>query len=446
MGYVEEHLKAGVEAHRAGQFDGAIAHYDAAIRFNPEHHEVLNNLAGVLTHRGHNMAAVACARRALSLDPTNPYYVAHLGNVLVRMEHYAAAVQALEYAIRLKGDEAGFYQDLGLAYWPTDLRRAEGCLVKAISMDSANQRAGRNLALTRLALRDWDKGFVGLAAYSEKPSAVYYPEITREWHGEDLTGKTLLIYGDQGLGDVIQFCRFYRNLPGKRVLAVQPPLVRLVSHAGIADRVVSLDEPAEEADYQVVLSWGLRFLDVGGQLAKTQKPYLRCLDVWRDPFVGANTLLKVGICWAGHPLFKNDATRGMPFEDFLSIADIPGVRLQSLQYGERADDIAKYGANGLVAPLPPIVHDMASMLAVARTCDLVVSVDTGLLHLVAAHGGSVLGLLPYNACWRWSRGCDDSPFYPTVRLVRQPAPGDWVAVMNKVRLLLSERLERLPPS
>jgi hypothetical protein len=443
--YVEDHRKAGVEAHRKGFPERALEHYAAVLKYDPENVETLSNISGILAESGKHMAAIACARKAFTLEPENAYYVANLGNVLIRMEHYEAGAEALKHAIDLKPDEAMFYNWLGLALWPTDMKMAEKCILRSLSMDGSQRNVGHALALTRLALRDWKRGFVGLAAYSPPPEAPYIHSMDSPWNGQDIANKTLLVYGDQGFGDVMQFCRFYSDLPCKKViLSVQRPLVRLLAVSGVADEVVCLDDPAPDSDYQVIMMWGLKHLNIAEQLEPKFIPYLRSNDLWTDPYAREDTLLRIGICWAGSSAFKNNANRTMTFDHFLSLADIPGIRLQSLQYGESGEDIRKAGALGLVSELPVSVYDMASMLPVIKSCDVVLSVDTGVLHLAGGSGTDVIGLIPYNPCWRWARGYEDSPFYPSLRLVRQASPGDWIDVMNKVRTLISERLENLP--
>ncbi len=171
-------------------------------------------------------------------------------------------------------------------------------------------------------------------------------------------------------------------------------------------------------------------------------PYLKVLD--RGPRVhrAPETILTIGICWAGNPNYGTDRLRSMPFENFLSIADIPGVQLVSLQKGDAANDIAAHGAAGLIANPAEVVVDLADTAKIIDQLDLVVSVDTSALHIAGALDKPCMGLLPYNSCWRWGVGTNETPFYPSVELVRQERPGDWVSVMIRVRRMISEILEK----
>jgi hypothetical protein len=136
----------------------------------------------------------------------------------------------------------------------------------------------------------------------------------------------------------------------------------------------------------------------------------------------------------------------MPFEDFLSIADIPGVQLYSLQKGDSAIAAIKAaGAEALVPDLSGIIGDFADLAYVINQLDLVVSVDTAVLHLAGALGKPCIGLMRYNGCWRWGlRESDKTTFYPSMTLVRQETPGDWVGVMIRVREIIAEMLVNYP--
>lgn len=168
MTFLAEHKRAAVEAHRAGNTDQAAQHYATVLRFEPENTEALHNMTSILAQNGHRMAAMAIAGRALMCEPTNPFYIVNFANVLIRMEQYEAAKQAILKAIELKPDEGGFYHAMGLAHWPTDLEEAEKWLVKGLTVSSDNARIGHDLALCRMAARKWNKGLVGLAAYAMK--------------------------------------------------------------------------------------------------------------------------------------------------------------------------------------------------------------------------------------------------------------------------------------
>ena len=440
-------LDVGAKAHRSGNLDSAVEFYRAALREDPECGPALINLTSILSDRRHHMAAVACIRRALAMTPDQPFILAILGNVLVRMEHYEAARQTLERAIELDGRQRGFWHTLGLAWMPDDPEKSIECFKKAMEMPGAadDTHPTRDLAIAQFMLGRWQEGLDNFYEGTRNGSQLVWASGIPEWRGQDLHGKTLLVHHEQGFGDTIQFCRFLPDIDStaRVILSVPAPLVRLLRDRcrGLADEVVcSLDSPPP-ADYQVPLMSALRFLKVGERVLEPFAPYLGAPEQGPRIKRGPNTILTVGICWSGSANYLFQARRAVPFEDFLSIAVIPGVQLYSLQKLEPAGDVKKFGAEALVADLSGVVGDFADLAYVIDQLDLVVSVDTAALHLAGAMGKPCIGLMRYNGCWRWGQKTDKTPFYPSMTLVRQKTPGDWVDVMIRVRQVIAEILE-----
>jgi ADP-heptose:LPS heptosyltransferase len=152
----------------------------------------------------------------------------------------------------------------------------------------------------------------------------------------------------------------------------------------------------------------------------------------------SGTALAVAICWAGRPTHELDRERSMSLEDLLPLTDLPGVTFYSLQKGPRAADLAATGAGALIEDLSPRLDDFAVTAAVLMQVDLVVSVDTAVVHLAGAMGRPAFVLLPFAADWRWLRRREDSPWYPTLRLFRQEKPGDWRDVVRRLRSAIED--------
>jgi hypothetical protein len=152
----------------------------------------------------------------------------------------------------------------------------------------------------------------------------------------------------------------------------------------------------------------------------------------------AGTRLAVGIAWAGNPKHLNDTNRSMPLENFFAVADIEGVELYSLQKGARAADLAALGFDAFARNLDPGIADFADLAAATMRLDLILSVDSAPVHLAGALGKPAFVLLPARPDWRWMQGRDDSPWYPTLRLFRQRAAGDWADVMARVRIAVAQ--------
>ena len=171
-------------------------------------------------------------------------------------------------------------------------------------------------------------------------------------------------------------------------------------------------------------------------------PYLKAPDAHAVPLPASlSNPLKVGIAWAGRPTHQNDANRSSAFSHFTELMGLADVAFYSLQTGPAAGDIAAHGCEAFVTDIAARINDFANTAAVIGQLDLVISVDTAVAHLAGALGKPVWVVVPHPGDWRWMMGRDDSPWYPTMRLFRQPAAGDWDAVIGEVGAALRDQVE-----
>lgn len=271
----------------------------------------------------------------------------------------------------------------------------------------------------------------------------------KPWRGEFLRGKTIVVAEEQGAGDMIQFLRYAALLAERRaevVVVARPALRRLLASARGVSRVVDSEQlPTLACDYWV---FPLSLPGLFGTRAATipnRVPYLAAgaaaIGRWRarlDTFAAAR--LKVGLVWAGNPAHWRNARRSLgSVADFGPVLKVPGVAFVSLQLSPSANDaLADRGIFDAAADL----GDFADTAAAIAACDLVIGVDTSVVHLAGALAKPVWTLLPFAPDWRWQLARDDSPWYPTMRLFRQPRPGDWPAVMDRLAAALAEQASR----
>jgi hypothetical protein len=169
------------------------------------------------------------------------------------------------------------------------------------------------------------------------------------------------------------------------------------------------------------------------------EPYLRAPEALGVPIRRPpGTRLVVGLVWAGSPGYTPDLQRSAPFEAMLALTDLPGVTLVSLQKGDRVADIARAGMTGLVCDLSALLGDFADTAAALMQVDILVSVDTSVLHLAGALGRPAIALLPHWRCWRWMNDRTDTPWYPSIALATQETPGDWGGLLMRVRQMIEE--------
>lgn len=446
-----------LERQAAGDIEGALALYVRVIEIEPHLADPYNNIAILLKGLRRLPAAIACLKRAVQFAPASGSLWSNLGNMLWMALDFEPAMAAFRRALELEPNRPETHHNLGLLYYSLgDHRAAVESYDRSLTLLPGNTLVMWDRALALLAGGDLARGF---AAYDTRfdlndPTMRFDMNLKAVrsipiplWQGEDLAGKTLFVYAEQGLGDTIQFVRY---LPlaaarGARVIFdCQPELVRLVSSvAGIAElRPQFQSNPLPAADFHApLLSLPSRF---GTTLEMVPKAvsYMSAPLAVVGPSVPrpAGTKLAIGLVWAGRPEHTNDLNRSLTLDQLLPLADLPGVALYSLQMGARAGDIAAISAAALVHDLAPQIQDFADTARLIDQLDLVICVDTSVAHLAGALGRPAFVLLPYTPDWRWLAWREDSPWYPSLRLFRQQAPRDWSGVVTRLHAAIAALL------
>jgi FkbM family methyltransferase len=396
-------LEHGALLANLGRVDPAIEAFARAAALAPGLARAHANLAEALRRRDRLVEAEASGRRAVALDPLDPVAHYNLGVVLGDLGRRGEAIVPLRAALALKAD-------MGEAHFE---------LAEAL------------LGLGRLR-EGWD-AYEWRFRFGAGREVV--PRIARpQWAGEPLAGRTILVYGEQGFGDTIQFARFAPLLArgGARViLACAPELAPLLSSlAGIAE--IHTDWSKIGAfDFHGPLASLPRGCATSLATIPREMPYLSVaperLARWqaRIAAVARPSTFKVGLVWAGRPTHGNDRNRSLPLAALAPLLDTRGVSFFSLQKGAGEDEAATLAAAGRLIALGGEIKDFADSAAAASALDLVIAVDTAIVHLCGALGRPAWALLAHAADWRWLEGREDSPWYPSVRLFRQPAFGQW---------------------
>jgi hypothetical protein len=263
------------------------------------------------------------------------------------------------------------------------------------------------------------------------------PDDAVHWQGENLKGKTVVVYHEEGSGDFIQFCRFIPRLreqaPEKIYLTGQVPnLLDLVADQIPVDGIVPLAGPFD-ADYVVgsmSIPWrvGIDFSQVSG------KPYFH-VEAAKIPVRGR---INVGLVWRGNPAYGMDVHRSMSFSEFCPLFDIPGIAFHSFQCGPAGLEVTNLGFDGFVANMEPLCKTWRDTARLIQAMDLVVSVDTAVAHLAGALGKPVMTLVTNASDWRWDRFSERTRWYDSMRVIRQKKQDDWKPCINRVREKLVE--------
>ena len=438
-------LQAAIEQHKAGQLGAAVKLYRAAIADSPRDAVAHNLLGMVLQQTGNLAAALSEIEQALLLDPVYAQAFNNRGIVRQAQGETGAAIEDYRRAIALKPDFAKAQVNLGSAL-EREGRREEAlaCYEAAISLEPDYAEAQWNRALVLLAQGNFRDGWQGYEWRWKIPASAADRRGFSQplWDGGDLTGRTLLIHGEQGFGDQIQFAR-YVPLAASRGGAVAfecaPALARLFTSLAPGIRILPKGVPLPVFDVQAPLLSLPHIFGTTLETVPARIPYLTppadSQRRWRDWLSGLPRP-HIGLAWRGSGLMARDP-RPIPLASLLPVFQDSVGSLISLQPVGR-EEVAGV-AHRIVNPAADhslgreAFSDFAETAAIVAQLDQVISIDTVAAHLAGALGRKGLALLPYSADWRWLERRTDSPWYPSIGLLRQSWPDDWRGVVQTLR-------------
>ena len=432
------------------RFEEALVAFEQAVAIDPRYARAFGSRGVALWRLGRLAEALESCERALSLDRAAPDAWINRAIVLLDLDRPAEALESCDRALALGPGDANAHYNRGNALRELGrLDEAVASFERAVARDPLHAAAHWNLAdglLTRGQFaRGWDE-------YEWRWRLASREHLRREiaaplWLGQgDLEGRTILLHSELGFGDTLQFCRYateVARLGAKVVLEVQEPLVSLLRTLEGPAEVVARGGPLPALDAHCpLMSLPLAFrTDVSTVPAAV--PYLRAdparMAAWQER-LGSGTRPRIGIAWSGSAGLRNDR-RSMAFAHMQSLLG-PEADWFSLQKEVREDDATLLAKCASVRHLGGELTDFAETAALVALMDLVVTVDTSVAHVAGALGKPVWILLPHVPHdWRWLRDREDSLWYPTARLFRQPSPGDWAGVIGAV----AARLRRDAP-
>jgi Flp pilus assembly protein TadD len=436
------------DAHRRGDLDAAERGYRAALDAAPEHPYALHYLGVVDYQRGRPAEALPRLLAAAARRPAEPEFHNNLGLALAALDRTDEAIAAHRRALELKPDHAGAWTNLGLALTAANaLADAIAAFDRALALAPALTEARWNRALALLAAGRFAEGFRDYESRLAVPAfadPAWAPSAPR-WDGGEPRGRTILLVAEQGLGDAIQFVRLATVLAerGARVVVQAPrPLAALFRTVdGVAAVVAPGDAlPPHDAWLPLLSLAGALGIDVA--TIPAQVPYLAADASLRRGIATAlaahGSALRVGLAWAGNPRNTNDRRRSAPLAALAPLFALPGVSWFSLSKDDGEEQIAALPEAARLVLLDAR-RELDGAAALVAELDLVVSVDTSIAHLAGALARPTFVLLPFHADWRWRVAREDSDWYPTARLFRQHAPGDWSGVVSRVRDAIAER-------
>jgi tetratricopeptide (TPR) repeat protein len=434
---------------RLGRLDEAIVAGQRAVAAQPDLAEGHSNLGNALRDTGRLEEAVDHFHRAMAINPAFPEVYNNLAYAYIEMHRWDDAIASCDRALALQPGMVKAYLNRGTASMgKCDVVLAQDSFRRAIAGEPRYADAHWNLSFALLLDGKYEEGWRefewrGRSSIRGKLGGLVPVTDKRPWDGAPAEGQTILVYAEQGLGDVIQFARylpFVREQAHARrvVFLCSPSLAPLLEQCNGWNAEIIACERSDasslpEFDRHVAL------LSLPLALRKFEPlpmaaPYLRA-DAekrarWRER-LGPTARTKIGIAWKGNPKHVDYRRRSIDPQLLLPLLQVPDVDFYSLQI-EMPGTKATAGAPEGIIDLTSHIADFTDTAAFIAELDLVISVDTATAHLAGALGRPVWTLLPFSPDWRWELGSDATPWYPTMRLFRQETTGDWQGVIERV--------------
>lgn len=418
-------------------FDSAIENLSKAVSMRPDNHLYLNNLALQYRHRGEFQTAIDLFDRAIASSPTSTELFCNLGGIYGEMK---------------------------------DAEKAEQLFKQALAIDPECPAAHVDLAFCCHLQNRWKEGFehyeYRFKHFKQLSYYLYAYDQSKRWTGkESLIGKKILLYGEQGLGDMIQFVRYVKRLKAlgaytivhcadilndviMRIEGVDETVNRnIVNHPQLGFNTQSMPDLFPPYDYQcslMSLPYLLEDYELDG------KPYLKPKVVFniKKQKKYADTF-NVGIAWAGSPAHPNDEWRSVKLKMFEEISQIHGIKLFNLQVNgskrvypmkKKVVDLAEGCEDMKLVDMTQMIQHFDDSATIISGLDLVVSVDTALVHLAGALGVPCWMLVPFNPDWRWGLEGETTPWYDSLRLFRQDTRKDWSGVFTRLKEALEHEI------
>jgi Flp pilus assembly protein TadD len=465
-----ETLEQAMAHHRSGDLQTAESLYRQILAAAPNFADAWNLLGVIAAERGDPRTGVESIQRAIQLAGPVPSYLYNLGLAYLNSGDWVQAERCYREVLRAEPNAAEVYCDLGMAVQKQGrVDEAVGCYRRSLAANPGYPVAHYNLALAmqelgRLdeaescyqraiqcqpdyAIARWNRSLLlllrgdyqqGWAEYEwrwrvRRDAVRPFPQPL--WDGRPLSGRTILLHAEQALGDTIQFARYapmVKQQGGRVVLECAKSLVPLLSGCPGVDVAVGLGDPLPPFDVHTPLLTLPRLFRTTLANVPAEVPYLQAkpelIQAWRERLAKIPGF-KIGIAWQGSPTYTADRQRSIPLAQFAPLAEIPGVRLISLQKCLGTEQLAEWREplriEDYTAELDEASGPFMDTAAIIRNLDLVIVSDSAVAHLAGALAARVWVPLPLMPDWRWLLDRDDSPWYPTMRLFRQRRAGNW---------------------
>jgi tetratricopeptide (TPR) repeat protein len=451
----EAHSNRANSLHALGRYEEALASGDRALALRPDYAEAHSNRGNALRELHRAEESLEAYERAIALQPQFAEAWSNRGNALQELRRHDEALASYDHSLALRPNYAETHSNRGNAL--KELCRFDEALAsfdRAVTLRPDLADGHFNAAICRLMLGDFERGW---QQHEWRWDTAQLRAVKRnfsqpQWRGsDDLAGKTILLHAEQGFGDTLQFCRYVPKLverAGSVVLEVPKALQTLMQSLPGPIEVIARGDPLPDFEvHSPLLSLPLAFA-TRLETIPSQIPYLsppaNKTNAWRDR-LGAHHSLRVGLVWAGDPrkqtpgAHRIDRQRSLVFDQLAPIFAVRDCAFYSLQKGgDAVAQLHNSALRGRVIDWSDDFHDFSDTAALIDNLDLVIAVDTSVLHVAGALGKPLWLINRYNTCWRWLLDRDDSPWYPSLRQFRQDSTRQWDPVIARIATALQD--------
>lgn len=434
--------------HQRGDIAGAKQVYASVVQKEPNN-AVAWCYLGIALHDQRQFAeAVAAYERAIALQPKFPIALNNMGNSLRYLGRVDEADASFQKAIDLQPGYFNAYRNRGTLHaWTGRIDLAFQYYYEAMKLQPEDAELHRNLGVIHLLQGNFPEGWKEYRYRWKCKEAIQHRYTQPKWTGQNIQGKTILLYGEQGLGDAIHFIRFakvLKDLGAKPIVHLQPQLVALFQGCPGIDAIIPNTWAVEQPfDYHCSLIDVADVLSINATNIPANVPYLRSpenlVGYWKRQLqqrLPANRL-RIGLVWQGNPDHQADMFRSFPLACLEPLSDLPDVELVSLQFGRGSEQIDAWRGSRPIHRLPDDLDKSSGAFmdtaAILHHLDWIVTSDTSMAHLAGALGRPTRLILGFTPDWRWLLDRSDSPWYPTMKLFRQTQIGEWTSVAQAVR-------------
>jgi tetratricopeptide (TPR) repeat protein len=462
INYAPAHTNLGIAFQAMGMLNEAVQSHITSQMLDGENVYGLNKLAEVYVKQRDFDKAHDIYRRVIEIAPNDPNSHLKLGSSLyINQERYDDAMKLFQHALTLNPRLAITHNNIGATMYDNGLiDEGIAAMEQALALRPNYKIVRHNLALAQLLKGDYKTGWANhevRLSLTERKSVYALThklfEVIPQWDGKSsLLGKNLLVMHEQGFGDTIQFVRYVKILLQQgihvavyisdaleRLFRTLPSEIKLVKYS---DKLPNCDAAYPMMSLPLALGTDTvaQIPAYPSYLSATTEDTAKWRQFLQQKALVVAPKLRVGLVWAGNPEHAGDRKRSIPLTTLASLLELKEIQFVSLQKGGKPEDLARLENDFRIINAGQECEDFADTAAVIANLDLVISVDTSVLHLAGALGAPSWALIAYAPDWRWLQHRDDSPWYPGMRVFRQQQNRDWPGLMATVKAELQRLL------